>query len=54
VLGGFIEQVEAITIEELKYTISSSVQNFEYDYSTRLVKAKIALLKWQRKDRKWS
>jgi hypothetical protein len=52
VLGVFIEQAEAITIEELEYTILSSVLNFEYDYSTRLVKAKNTLLEWQRKGRK--
>jgi hypothetical protein len=32
VLGVFIEQAEAITIEELEYTIISSVKNLEYDY----------------------
>jgi hypothetical protein len=52
VLGVFIEQAEAITIEELEYSIISSVKNFPQDYSIRLVKPKAQLLDWQRNLRK--
>lgn len=48
VLGVFIEQAEAISIEELEFTIIASVKKYELDYDTHLNKMKNNILEWQR------
>ncbi len=52
VLGVFIEQAEAITIEELEYNLLSAINGFDIDYEGRLNKMKGQLLAWQRNSRK--
>lgn len=48
VLGVFMEQAEAIHIEELEYALNAAAHGLENDYEVRLVKMKTQLLDWQR------
>lgn len=48
VLGVFMEQAEAINIEELEYALNAAAHGLENDYEVRLAKMKTQLLDWQR------
>ena len=48
VMGVFMEQAEAICVEELEFTLTASALGRENDFEAHIAKMKARLMKWQR------
>lgn len=48
VIGVFMEQAEAISVEELEYALNAATKGTENDFDRRMSKMKKTLIEWQR------